>query len=373
MVQGYQEGRSNCQPRVLDASPPARRVGRHTRRAIGYVATHPDHRHQGLAGTLIQDWTLELTRRGEHLSYVTGIPRFYEQFGYEPSFPMDLRDAPVILGPVESLTEEGHLKARPYRSDDLPSLVSLYQEENRRRTGSLVRTPEYWDWLVQGLHASGRVKQEDIWVAEDSAGRSVGYVFLRPGPQNQLEIWEAAALTREVAFGLLRAVIARMTLEGKSSIELKLPLDHRMTMAALGSGARLSGYSYAIKGRLLNLVGLLEALRPELVQRLQGSAQAEWQGTIGLVTDVGSIDLAVADGEIEIGGGVAPLYVLEIPQSLLIQLVTGYASVHWVAGALNARRMAGYSASGIDRNLWPVLEALFPKGCPYIWNADIGY
>jgi predicted N-acetyltransferase YhbS len=57
--------------------------------AIGYVATDPEFRGQGLAAALMRGWTAELTRRGEHLSFVTGIPDFYEPFGYTFAFPLD--------------------------------------------------------------------------------------------------------------------------------------------------------------------------------------------------------------------------------------------------------------------------------------------
>jgi hypothetical protein len=58
---------------------------------------------------------------------------------------------------------------------------------------------------------------------------------------------------------------------------------------------------------------------------------------------------------------------------LLVKLVTGYTSVRWVAGVLNVQWMAGLGTAHIEQGLWPLLQVLFPKGCPYIWNADIGY
>ena len=39
---------------------------------IGYTATHPRHRGQGMAAALMEAWTAELTQRGEHLSFLTG-------------------------------------------------------------------------------------------------------------------------------------------------------------------------------------------------------------------------------------------------------------------------------------------------------------
>jgi predicted acetyltransferase len=341
--------------------------------AIGYTATHPDHRHQGLAAALMEDWTRELTRRGEHLSFVVGIPKFYEQFGYEFSFPLDLRDSPVSIDLNQLSPEETGMSARQFQESDLSALMALYEEENATRAGSLVRTDEYWEWLLQGLHDSGRIKREDIWLVENSDHEPLGYAMLHPGPLDELEIWEAAASGENVAAALLTAVATRARLEGRSRIDLKLPLRHLVTQNALSKGAYLSGYSSGIYARLLDLQNLFEAMHTELERRLRCSSQTKWQGTLRLTTEVGTVDLAIADCEIEVGGEVSPIHNLEIPQSMLVKLVTGYTNVRWVAGALNVQWMAGLGNAHIEQGLWPILQTLFPKGRPYIWNADIGY
>jgi hypothetical protein len=141
----------------------------------------------------------------------------------------------------------------------------------------------------------------------------------------------------------------------------------------LAKGADLSGYSYGMYARILDLQGLFEALRPEFEQRLRSSPQSEWQGTLRLITDIGTVDLAIADGRIELGGKINPVHPVEVPQSLLVKLVTGYADVHWVAGVLRVQWLAGLGSAHIERKLWPIMQALFPKGCPYVWNADTGY
>jgi predicted acetyltransferase len=321
----------------------------------------------------MEDWTRELTQRGEHLSFIVGIPKFYEQFGYEFSFPLDIRDSPVSIDLSQLSFEETGMSIRQFQENDLPTLTALYEEENATRTGSLVRTDEYWEWLLQGLHDSGRIKREDIWLVENSDHEPLGYAMLHPGPLDELEIWEAAASGENVAAALLTAIATRARLEGRSRIDLKLPLDHLVTQNALSQGAYLSGYSSGIYARLLDLHGLFQAMRPELERRLRCSSQAEWQGTLRLATDVGTVDLAIADGEIEVGGEVSLVHNLEIPQALLVKLVTGYTSTRWVVGVLNVQWMAGLGNAHIEQGLWPILQALFPKGRPYIWNADIGY
>jgi len=355
--------------------PRLMRIGSAVIRAgtIGYTATHPEYRRKGLAAALMEAWTQELMQRGEHLSFLTGIPKFYEKFGYEFSFPVDLRDSSVTIDPGRFSPEGSAGRVHRYQESDLPSLITLYEKENGSRTGSVVRTPEYWEWLLQGLQDSGRIKHEDIWLVENPEGQPTGYVMLHPGPLERMEVWEASATGQDAARTLLSAVADRARLEGKRRIDLKLPLDHGMTRYALARGGHLSGYSCGMYARLLDLQGLFEALRPELERRLRCSPQSEWRGTLRLSTDIGTVDLAIADGEIELGGGVSPIHTVEVPQSLLVKLVTGYTDLQWVAGTLDVQWVAGLGSAHIERALWPIMEALFPKGCPYVWIVDTWY
>ncbi len=332
--------------------------------AVGWVATHREHRRLGLASALMEDWTRELTKRGEHLSFLTGIAGFYEQFGYEFSF----REGPAVsLDPDRLPKDSREIRVRRCRRDDLHSLVALYDRENTLRIGSLVRAPEYWEWLLDGLDASGRLKYDDVWLAEDVEGRVAGYVMSRATPQGRLEVWEAAAADG-LATALLAAIAARARSNGSSRIDLMLPLDHGVTQSALAHGAELATHEHGIYARILDLGGLFEAMQSELGQRLRSSREREWRGTLRVITDVGTVDLAISDGDVEVRDNVEPLHVLELPQALLVKLVTGYADVSEIAGTLDA-----LGSGHIEPALWPIIEALFPSGCPYIWNADTGY
>jgi predicted N-acetyltransferase YhbS len=355
-------------PRLMRVGSAVVRAG-----AIGYTVTHPDYRRRGLAATLMADWTDELTHRGEHISFLTGIPGFYQQFGYEFCFPLDLRDSPVRITPDLLPAGTADMRLRPYTAGDLPNLMALYDQENAARTGSLVRTRAYWEWLLNGLHAIRRINAKGIWLVENARHEPAGYVMLRSGATDELDVYEAACPDASAAAILLCAAATRARAEGKRRIDLKLPLDHRMTRYALACGADLSGYSSGMYARILDLQGLFEALQPELERRWRRSAPAGWKGTLRLITDIGSVDLALAEGSVEPGTVVPPVQSVEIPQALLVKLVTGYTSPQWVAGTLDVQWVAGLSRAHIAHALRPVVQALFPKGCPYVWNADTGY
>jgi hypothetical protein len=263
--------------------------------------------------------------------------------------------------------------ASQFRADDLPNLMKLYERENRARTGSQVRTPAYWAWLLAGLQASGRLTSEDIWLVWGKAGAAGGYAFFRPGFQGALEIWEAAAADEDAAASILRLALELARRQGSQSIDLRLPLDHPVARMALGAGAQLSGYSYGIFGRILNLAGLMDALAPELERRLRRSRCPDWEGTLLLETDAGELPLSIHGGTVTPGKTGGQGVRVRIPQGLLARLVSGYASVAWTAGALNMLRKTSRTSAPIPAEALPVLQALFPKGCPYMWNADIGY
>lgn len=341
--------------------------------AIGYTVTDPAYRGRGLAAGLMNFWKDHLAERGEHLSFIVGIPYFYERFGYEFAFPLDMRDAPVVIDTNHSSHPAGTGKASQYQPGDLPDLMELYDRENKARTGSQVRTREYWHWLLEGLQASGRLKREDIWLVRDFVGKSSGYAFLRPGFQDALEIWEASAADEDTARAIINLAVELARREHRQHIDIKLPLDHVITRYALCGGARLRGYSSGIFARILNLQCLFTALVPELERRLRNSPFSNWEGTLLLETDIGELSLAIQKGAIRLGETAGQVLSLRIPQSLLARLVTGYASPHWIAGALNMLHKTSRSSTPIPVEALPILEALFPKGCPYMWNADIGY
>ncbi len=242
--------------------------------------------------------------------------------------------------------------------------TKLYDVENEQRTGSLVRTPEYWDWLLNGLEASDRLHRDEIWLVGDNEQHIVGYAFLRHRLEGRYEVLEAAASDDATADDLLGLAAVNARAVDAMAVELKLPLDHRVVRRALMQGAGLTAPSYGLHARILNLHNLCVALQPELQRRLRRSGQREWRGTLGLRTDIGELNIAITNGEVVIDTQIAPVHKVEIPQGLLVKMVTGYTNVRGVAGAGRAN---------IDPGLRPLLEALFPKGCPYMWNVDVGY
>ena len=132
----------------------------------------------------------------------------------------------------------------------------------------------------------------------------------------------------------------------------------------LSAGARVTGYSDGVFGRLLDLDGLFRELGPELEARLARSPFREWTGTVRLKTDIGTVKLPFNQGELQPAGTPRPERSAVMSQSWLARLITGYNDVAVVGRPRD---------TDVAERDWPLIRALFPKACPYIWAADGGY
>ena len=105
----------------------------------------------------------------------TGMPQFYQPLGWgicgrQTTAQTMSRNLPQVAdGLVEG---KASWQVRPWRQVELGDLMSLYDVEYSRTTGSVVRTEEYWRWMI------GRRYAHVIWVA--CLGESVkGYAFIK--------------------------------------------------------------------------------------------------------------------------------------------------------------------------------------------------
>jgi hypothetical protein len=242
-----------------------------------------------------------------------------------------------------------------------------YTRETAGRTGSFIRKPDYWAWMLDGLAAARRITPDGVRIAEGTDG-SGGYVFLHRSTSDALELWEAAAPDGELTRALLADSLECARRQGCSRLDIKLPLDHGLVAAALAAGARIYQYSYGIFARLLDLRGLLQTLEPVLSARLRGSRYESWNGILTLETDIGCAALRIQGGLVSVEDPSRhDSHSVAIPQHLLVKLVTGFADLRWVAGTLRAQGVT------LPEKTLPILAQFFPKACPYIWLADSGY
>jgi len=160
-----------------------------------------------------------------------------------------------------------------------------------------------------------------------------------------------------VAYLVKRAIEERF-----AYLEFYLPADHEFTDFALRYGYYLrSDYPKVANGmaRIIDLRELFTKITPELERRLKAH-NSNYSAVLNINTDIGSVTLRV-DGEvIEVFEEKRTGYEMKINQDALAQLVLGYRSVKDI--------VHGYAK--IDSEALPLLNALFPRSIPYVWQPD---
>jgi len=144
---------------------------------VMWVGTLPEYRALGFAQNLMRLADDRARQTGALVqSLTTGMPQFYRPLGWgvcgRQTFAQTLsRNLPSVSdGVVEG--RGGFWHVRPWRQVELNDLMSLYDLQFAGTNGSVVRTEDYWRWVI------GRKYAHVIWVAcQGDAVR--GYAFVK--------------------------------------------------------------------------------------------------------------------------------------------------------------------------------------------------
>jgi predicted acetyltransferase len=338
---------------------------------IADVVTEPAFRKKHYATACLQEAIRFMEDNGYHLSMLgTGIFDFYRRLGWEIALPrcsVHLNSKAACELPVEGY------KVEVFRPEMLPQVMRLYEEENAARTCTVVRSRAYWRAQIQfsmkppadGPMAFVKEHPEGFLVAFDSAGKAAGYARTkRPG--HALSVHEAAATD----FGAARALLGFIGRTAKDCGEIALdsPPDSRLARTALRElGAEQRVARSGDMMRIIRLLDLLKAMAPAFQRRLAASRFCESSGRLTVETDiVGRASLSwekckTEASESKRGGGKA--LDLRIPQSVLVQMVSGYKSG---AAALEELGLA----RKLKQDQVEIVDTLFPAGFPFIHILD---
>jgi len=319
---------------------------------IGHVATHPDHRKQGLSTRLLRDAIGVMERGGYHLSLLyTGINAFYAKLGWR-DFPVTYYSIRLPLGrKLGPGTYEIRHAAIP---EGLHAAMPIYHRCADYWVGMLDRTFEYWranpSWT------------RDEFITEDPGasayaicdGRPVAYLRGRIAntPPSRCGVDELCWLPghEDATLDLLDSFIAAAQASPKESVELPIGEAHP-ALAALGRVAELQEHvSTSAQFRVIDPVGLLAAAAPELEKRLLRAGRGRL-APLTVDCEIGAAEVA-ADGGVTAGPASGEADV-SLPEEDFILLVLGQAT----AEELSARGALAWR--GTDRT--EDLAALFPK------------
>ena len=233
---------------------------------VMWVGTLPEYRGLGFAQNLMRlgDARARDTKVGLQ-ALTTGMPQFYRPLGWgvcgRHTFGLvHSRNLPQAAdGVVESKGGPWHV--RPWRQVELNDLMSLYDGQFGRNSGTVIRSEDYWRWMI------GRRYAHVIWVA--CQGDKVrGYAFVKD--HKVLEI--ASSPSHPQA---LRALLGRVRAEALEraypEVILHAPADHPvMDLIVAGSGRVVDDDAWegsCSMYRIANVERFLVGILPELSRR----------------------------------------------------------------------------------------------------------
>jgi GNAT superfamily N-acetyltransferase len=237
-----------------------------TMNGVMWVGTLPEYRGLGFAQNLMRVADQRARETGVALqALTTGMPQFYRPLGWGVCSRQSVGHALSRNLPAngDGLVEAkgGPWQVRPWRQVELNDLMDLYDRQYAHTTGSVVRSEDYWRWII------GRRYAHVIWVA--CQGETVrGYAFVKDH-----KILEVA--TDPAHPQALRAILGRVRAEALEraypEVIVHAPADHPVLEAFRQASGKIldaeeyenstSMYHIPNIGRFLNLI------LPELTRR----------------------------------------------------------------------------------------------------------
>jgi len=317
---------------------------------IGGVCTLPAFRRQGYNEALLNHCLAQMQQLGHDLSLLGGIPDYYHRFGYAvvmPTWQIKFSSQQLLkFSPTHDI--------RKITPEDLPGLQHLFEQEFSGVDGTHVRTREFWQYHFK--------LNPIIYIAENQAKQPVGYIWLET--RDQIRIKEAAAETVVAATSLLQFVAReaqpRFQAEISGNLHPEQPFvrflqprcDFSITTQHRSNGGWMA--------RVMNLIPAFQKLAPELSVRLQKS-NAKMHLNVGFRTDLGDLVLACHSGQVQVSREAPTHGFIELPQSVLAQMIYGYH--HFTD-------LAADHALQIPAAYLPLIQILFPKKMAFLGEPD---
>lgn len=245
---------------------------------------------------------------------------------------------------------------------DLDDLAALYASSYAQLALAQARATPDWRVLLAG---------GSLLTQPDARGRLVGYALAeRARVGEALMVSEAASADAGAARDLLAGLRSWAAAQGCARAELLLPAEHQLAQAALHAGGALALRAWgedeaAPLAGVVDLLGTLGALAPELERRLAQSRYAAWEGNLRIETADERISLVFAGGRAEVIDGTRPadLRLRRVELPALAQLLLGYRA------AADLRATGGLAC---DDTVLGLVDALFPALTPVAAGAFWG-
>lgn len=331
---------------------------------VGHVGTLPEVQGRGFASALMRDSVAYLKQAGCQIGRLGGLIPFYSRFGWAP-FPRryyEFRLEPTRAG-VRTLEPDEYLQPAPgFRGRIVPfdpvrnhdARARLHDAFNRHRTGAPVVS-------FGSPPATALPDETGLRLVCELEGRVVAYLFGFQRPARHTS-FEAEAEIGEIAFewqhsealgALVMQMLRTVYQRGATRVTGRLPFDVRVENALRDSG--IGFFQVEIQTapagnmiRLVDLLGLLQRITPELEARLARSASPNWRGEIAFSVDEQTAVLELKDGTVAAWDWTPGEHHITLDQAAMLKLVLGLRSF-------------GECAQLPDPHAHALCEALFPR------------
>lgn len=262
---------------------------------IAGVGTEAELRRRGVAGRMMARAVNYFRENGWVCGGVsTGAGntarRLYSRAGFEYVFSMhSFTREPRPAGPAASST----IEIRGYREGDVETVLELHRKEYGRFSGA--RKPDAARWLTYRERTLAEDAESVLLAFRD--GTAVGYAsYFQHWFRISCEICVNECPGRaEVGQALLRALEARLADRECELSVFSVTDDEPFLRELLRSEGYTPGDSRVFKINILDLGGLLHALRPALDRRVRCGEVPEWSGIL-------EVQVGDDTGEVEVGG-----------------------------------------------------------------------
>ncbi len=270
------------------------------------IGTAHAYRNRGLVREQFETLHAWAEADSQDLQFITGIPHYYRQFGYEPALGVGslIAQAQTLPGPTED--EASPFWLRTATPDDLAVIIPFLDQASARSLIEVKRDAADWRYELFG-RSPGSDYLHAVELVETAAGVAVGlvaYVAHRDGGQLEVSRIEVAPGHSWRVVGT--AILRRLRAVGEEGAEASGPFhgiqvtgdrSHPLAAAFPGIFTRrpLDFYFYI---RIPDLARFVLRIGPELERRLAASALARHDGSLRLNFYRYGLDLMFAEGRL---------------------------------------------------------------------------
>jgi GNAT superfamily N-acetyltransferase len=321
---------------------------------IAGVWTEEKHRLKGYASKVLNASIEFMKEEGYDVSLLFGIPNFYHRFGYATVLPrytaeIDMRNIP---------SSSPRFRMEPYDDRFREAVLGIYQENNKGRTGTIVRSKERWGGFSHGNEWSSKALPYVLLDGEEV----VAYFVIDSKEPMVIELGYKKP-DKEI-FSAILSQIRQFSEERESPIfKFSLPPDFLFTEFCQRYDLRLNiefPENRDGMGRVINIITFLYKLQDVFRSRIGYNSV---EGILIIETEIGEVPFDIKKDTVFFMPFLPPSgWRLKIPQAKLMQLAMGYRTIDEL--------LLDEDVSLEGEEALPILRKLFPKQFPFFWPAD---